>query len=156
MTDPRGHLQFLKPTKNWLHPGEYLPDPNRFADGRLRSILAARSCMFLFFIDTECEPCGPALNMLYEALSEYDLPAVLLVAAPEDKKFDIIRTTFEGKAELHRCDMKEMKRLFGTGATPWGYGINAVGQIVTSSVCGSRSEFSALTRPFRRLIGATV
>jgi len=154
MNETQGHFKFIKRSKDWLDPGDYLPD---FAGSPVHIGIKldprSRSCLFLFFIDTECEPCGDGLNTLYKILSEYDLPVTILVSTPDTDKFEVLKDAFDGMADVYRYSLKEMRAHFRTGATPWGYGINSVGQIITSSVCGNRAEFLRLVHPFRSLIG---
>lgn len=148
------YRKLLKQTKNWLEPGEYFPNSICSNENNVIDIYALnRECLFLMFVNTDCEPCGEALNTLYRFLSERKLPFVILVAAREAEKLDMIREAFKDRATVYGCSQMEMKKHFLTDATPWCYGVNSVGQIVTSSVVGNRAELMRLLAPFRSLIG---
>ncbi len=152
--EARDHRKFLKQAKLWLEPGDDLPDVE-YSNARNAINLYAtiRSCLFVVFVDTECEPCGDALNALYSILSGRDWPVAILVATDNHKKFEALQDAFGGMADVYWCPRRDMKNYYGTDATPWGYGVNEAGQVVTSTVCGSRAEWRGLVRPFRKLVG---
>lgn len=116
MNETQGHFKFIKRAKDWLDPGDYLPD---FAGIPVHNGIKLdprpRSCLFLFFIDTECEPCGDGLNTLYKMLSEYDLPVTILVSTPDKDKFEVLKDAFDGMADVYRYSLKEMRAHFRTG-----------------------------------------
>ncbi|WP_239617151.1 hypothetical protein [Cohnella mopanensis] len=148
------HRKLMKQTKNWLEPGEYFPNNICSNENNVIDIYTLnRGCLFIMFVNTDCEPCGDALNTLYQILTERRLPFVILVATRETEKLNTIREAFDDRATVYGCSQMEMKKHFLTDATPWCYGINSVGQIVTSSVAGNRAEMAKLLAPFRSLIG---
>ena len=145
------HRKFLKSRKGWLEAGEVLPNAS-LGEGKLNPYDLITDYLILITLSTSCEPCFDALDMLQPMLAQHGPFNILMLVDCDEKDFEIFRAEFGHLAALCHVSADELQKGISTNAFPWAYGINKVGQIVTSSVCGSREEFLGVIGPFHRYL----
>lgn len=146
------HRKFLKTRNGWMEPGEFVPDAEIGSEKwRVSEYIA--DYLILVTMSTSCEPCMNALEALHDCLQIEKPINLLMIVDCEAQDVPLFQKEFEGLAAVRHCAKDDMRNALNTTVYPWAYGINSVGQIVTSSVCGSERELAEVLRPFYRYTG---
>lgn len=135
---------FLKKTE-YFKIGDKIP--NIKIDSSLFLYDFLDNYLFIFLLTTTCDACETTLEVMSEFRDSYkNLNFVLLVNTSEEN-IETLKRIF-GESKVYYASLSSMEREYMIEGFPWGYGINRIGEIITSNACSTKNSILALMEPF--------
>ncbi|OAB41156.1 hypothetical protein [Paenibacillus antarcticus] len=135
-----------------LQIGDYMPNIRIPNNDDMELYDCITDYLLLATISTSCAPCLPAMEAINIFIQQYPGINFLLFIDTEESTFEKAKHIFHHSAQIYHASDDLLFGELKTRGYPWGYGLNAEGQIITIEHAGSLEYLEKLVSPFKRFL----
>lgn len=145
---------FLKKPK-LLNVGDYIPDAQVLdVHHKSRNIHEfLQDHLLLIFLSETCSACTDTLDVLLhfkEQLSQFNLAVIF---DTDVETLTTVANAFDREEMFYLMNLDDMLEELGVYATPQGYALNRLGQVLASTTCNNAQDVQNLLWPFDLSLG---